>query len=72
MKGELGGFQLRGVRREDEWGRKGEGGTSRMHASRHFTLKALALLCCSTVAKFKVRLICQQGSKKGGGRLIIL
>ena len=45
MKGELaqpGGFQLRGVRRGDEWGRKGEGGTSRMHASRHFTLLSVS------------------------------
>jgi hypothetical protein len=32
-----GGYQLRGVRREDEWGRRG---TSRMHhlSPRHFTL----------------------------------
>ena len=70
-KGELGGFQLRGVRREDEGGRRGEGGTSRMH---HLTpqLHQDAALQSWTEAKFKLSLICQQCSKKGGGCLIIL
>ena len=70
MKRELGGFQLRGVRKEDEWGRKVQGGTSRMHHLTHSCIKTFhtqsTALQSRTEAKFKLSLIVSRLPKKGG------